>query len=107
MTIERAIEILSQESWQRSCESTSDVAEACRMGMEALKRTMWVPFSKRKPKKSGMFLIARHRPMFGNGYYEDLRYWDGKGFEGFDGYVSADYWMPQPELPDAAARTAR
>lgn len=53
MKIDRAIEILSQESWQRSCESTSDVAEACRMGMEALKRTMWVPFSKRKPKKGG------------------------------------------------------
>ena len=42
MTIDRAIEILNPE--HRECyDGMDEVNEACRMGMEALKRTRWMP----------------------------------------------------------------
>ena len=116
MKIERAIEILDKweffygqragrELWADKPTEVQDkdIANFCRdLGLvrETLEQQKWIPRSERMPKKKGMCLIARHRPMFGNGYYEDLRYWDGAGFEGFDGYVNADYWMPMPELPE-------
>ena len=59
MTIDRAIEILDPE--HRECyDGMDEVNEACRMGMEALERTRWVPCSERlpdlKPQKAGIGL---------------------------------------------------
>ena len=49
MTIDRAIEILDPEHRERY-DSLDEVNEACRMGMEALERTRWIPVSERLPK---------------------------------------------------------
>ena len=48
MKVERAIEILNPE--HRECyDGMDEVNEACRMGMEALERTRWIPCSERLP----------------------------------------------------------
>lgn len=49
MTIDRAIEILNPEH-REHYESIDPVNEACRMGMEALERTRWIPCSERLPE---------------------------------------------------------
>ena len=49
MTIDRAIEILNPEHRERY-ENLDEVNEACRMGMEALERTRWIPCSERLPE---------------------------------------------------------
>lgn len=49
MTIDRAIEILDPEH-REHYESIDPVMEACRMGMEALERTRWIPCSERMPE---------------------------------------------------------
>lgn len=61
MTIERAIEILDPEH-RENYESIEPVEEACRMGMEALKR--------RKPTKliNGIYCPYCHVPAFGYNY---------------------------------------
>lgn len=59
MKIERAIEILDPEH-REHYDGMDEVNEACRMGMEALERTRWVPCSERlpdlKPQKAGIGL---------------------------------------------------
>jgi hypothetical protein len=49
MTIDRAIEILNPER-REHYDSLDELNEACRMGMEALKQTRWIPCSERLPK---------------------------------------------------------
>ena len=49
MTIDRAIEILNPEH-RENYDGMDEVNEACRMGMEALERTRWIPCSERLPK---------------------------------------------------------
>lgn len=51
MTIERAIEILNPEH-REHYDSIETVNEACRVGMEALKRTRWIPVEERLPEKN-------------------------------------------------------
>ena len=51
MTIERAIEILNHEH-REHYDSIETVNEACRMGMEALKRTRWIPVEERLPENN-------------------------------------------------------
>lgn len=46
MTIDRAIEILDPEH-RENYDGLDEVNEACRMGMEALKRQRWIPCSER------------------------------------------------------------
>lgn len=48
MTIDRAIEILNPEH-RENYDGMDEVNEACRMGMEALERTRWIPFRERLP----------------------------------------------------------
>ena len=48
MTIDRAIEILDPEH-REYYDGMDEVNEACRMGMEALERTRWIPCSERLP----------------------------------------------------------
>ena len=49
MTIDRAIEILDPEH-REHYDGMDEVNEACRMGMEALERTRWIPCSERVPE---------------------------------------------------------
>ena len=49
MKIDRAIEILDPKH-RENYDGMDEVNEACRMGMEALKRTRWIPCSERMPK---------------------------------------------------------
>lgn len=49
MTIDRAIEILDPEH-RENYDGMDEVNEACRMGMEALKRQKWIPCSVRLPE---------------------------------------------------------
>lgn len=50
MTIDRAIEILDPEH-REHYDGIDEVNEACRMGMEALERTRWIPCSERLPEE--------------------------------------------------------
>lgn len=49
MKVERAIEILDPE-YRENYDGMDEVNEACRMGMEALERTRWIPCSERLPE---------------------------------------------------------
>lgn len=57
MTIDRAIEILNPEHRERY-DGPDEVNEACRMGMEALERTRWIPVSERLPEEPGKYLCC-------------------------------------------------
>ena len=50
MTIDRAIEILNPDHRERY-DGLEEVNEACRMGMEALKRQRWIPVGERLPEE--------------------------------------------------------
>lgn len=52
MTIDRAIEILNPEH-REHYDSIETVNEACRMGMEALEKTRWIPVEERLPESNG------------------------------------------------------
>lgn len=73
MTIDRAIEILNPEH-REHYDGMDEVNEACRMGMEALERTRWIPCSERLPESDEVwqkYIVAyRYR-------YRDI--WDDMG----------------------------
>lgn len=54
MTIDRAIEILDPER-REHYDGMDEVNEACRMGMEALERTRWIPCSERLPESDAVW----------------------------------------------------
>ena len=60
MTIDRAIEILNPEH-REHYESIAPVMEACRMGMEALERTRWIPCRERLPELETEVLVVCRR----------------------------------------------
>ena len=93
MTIDRAIEILNPEH-REHYESIDPVNEACRMGMEALERTRWIPCSERLPENA-MNVIAQ----FSSGTVTELRYAGNGIFEGIYDYSTKVIiaWMPLPE----------
>ena len=114
MTIDRAIEILDPE--HRECyDGMDEVNEACRMGMEALERTRWIPCSERLPEKSGVYLVAyiatgtvdrlRFYTQYGTGLRSKKNVWVGviypytsnMGIEVI--YDNVTHWMPLPEPP--------
>ena len=83
MTIDRAIEILNPEH-RENYDGMDEVNEACRMGMEALERTRWIPCSERPPEEKGCYLVA-------------VKHWfDGMGLTGFPVRKG---WRLRPELP--------
>lgn len=105
MTIDRAIEILNPEH-REQFESVDPVNEACRMGMEALKRTQWTPVSEGLPEDGEdvlcwyeYFRYGEYNRMFqtfGIGY-QYFGTWSGEVSIGRDAKVLA--WMPLPEPP--------
>lgn len=64
MTIDRAIEILDPEH-RENYDGMDEVNEACRMGMEALERTRWIPCSERLPKVCKDTSYLSYIPSFG------------------------------------------
>ena len=105
MTVDRAIEILNPEH-REQFESIDPVNEACRMGMEALKRTQWTPVSEGLPEDGEdvlcwyeYFRYGEYNRMFqtfGIGY-QYFGTWSGEVSIGRDTKVLA--WMPLPEPP--------
>lgn len=63
MTIDRAIEILDPEH-REVYDSIEMVTEACRMGMEALKRTRWVPVVEETPPEGELILCSDGNVVF-------------------------------------------
>lgn len=63
MTIERAIEILNPEH-REHYDSIETVNEACRMGMEALRRTRWIPVEEEKPPEGELILCSDGNVVF-------------------------------------------
>ena len=106
MTIDRAIEILDPE--HRECyDGMDEVNEACRMGMEALERTRWIPCSVRLPEDGQDVLCWYQYFRYGN--YNRLWQTYGIGFQyngNWGGEVSTGrdtkvlFWMPLPEPPE-------
>lgn len=117
MKIDRAIEILDPEH-RENYDGMDEVNEACRMGMEALERTRWIPCSERMPEKDKKVLVYIP-PRDGTtqyGYYiAQIREVKG-GTDNFWGIQTADspwtvwawdyfaepivtHWQPLPELP--------
>ncbi len=105
MTIDRAIEILDPEH-RENYDGLDEVNEACRMGMEALERTRWIPCSERLPEDRQDVLCWYQYFRYGN--YNRLWQTYGIGFQyngNWGGEVSIGrdakvlFWMPLPEPP--------
>ncbi len=94
MTIERAIQILDPEH-REHYESIEPVNEACRMGMEALKRTQWISVEDRLPENDGEYLVYTKHGFMDKWPYIKFcgQYWGCRG-------AKITYWMPLPEPPE-------
>lgn len=105
MTIDRAIEILNPEH-REHYESIDPVNEACRMGMEALERTRWIPCSERLPE-SGLEVLVIVSGKVGNITLVDSV--EIGNFDRDEGWIlemwpewedpNVTHWQPLPELP--------
>ena len=94
MKIDRAIEILDPEH-RENYDGMDEVNEACRMGMEALKRTRWIPCSERLPEIEGWYLTVV-KPE-NSGTYVSIHKFFAATFHCF---FQITHWMPLPELPE-------
>ncbi len=102
MTIDRAIEILNPEH-REHYDGLDEVNEACRMGMEALERTRWIPCSERPPESCSAngeaVSCLVYVPSFGTvdvaDYHPDVDEWDFMALP-----VTVTHWMPLPEPPE-------
>lgn len=100
MTIDRAIEILDP-GHREHYESIDPVNEACRMGMEALERTRWIPCSERLPERNVSVLGWYKDNPFAR-YCPEIVSWNGNGwvFVYARRYVTnVTHWQPLPEPP--------
>ena len=101
MTIDRAIEILDPEH-RENYDGMDEVNEACRMGMEALERTRWVPISDGNPKKSGYYCVTVKHWVDGESGTR-VAYWNGIDWFSYDKRKEitprVTHWMPMPEPP--------
>lgn len=125
MTIERAIEILNPEHCEHY-DSIETVNEACRMGMEALGRTRWVPVEERLPEKlepvnivwknnspESYYANIKGKPFVATGYYYNDKWWwfssvcedylveYGKSeCDAVDDGIEITHWMPLSKPPE-------
>lgn len=99
MTIDRAIEILNPEH-REHYESIDPVNEACRMGMEALERTRWIPCSERLPEDFQDVLIWDNidKTLF-TGHYAECDGWTVDGYNVDRFTFDITHWQPLPEPP--------
>lgn len=95
MTIERAIEILNPEH-REHYDSVETVNEACRMGMEALKRSRWIPMEKESPPEGELILCSDGNVVFQGMLVAGIWVLDNvaRGLQ-------PTHWMTFPELPEA------
>lgn len=94
MTINRAIEILNPEH-RENYDGMDEVNEACRMGMEALEQTRWIPVSDRLPEREGYYLTV-DKPEYVGAYVNVHKFSAGT----FHGFFPITHWMPLPEPPE-------
>ena len=103
MTIDRAIEILNPEH-REHYNGLDEVNEACRMGMEALKRQRWIPCSERMPPEPCDVLVWSEidGAAFTGRYCEYDRYdgWELVGVIEPACKFNITHWMPLPEPPE-------
>lgn len=94
MTIERAIEILNPEH-REHYDSIETVNEACRMGMEALERTRWIPVEKESPPEGELILCSDGNVVFQSMFVTGIWVLDNvaRGLQ-------PTRWMPFPEPPE-------
>lgn len=99
MTIDRAIEILDPEH-RENYDGMDEVNEACRMGMEALERTRWIPCSERLPEAGKILVTDGETVTISNGA------WLYRSLEGktrvpanYGAGLTVTHWMPLPEPP--------
>lgn len=106
MTIDRAIEILNPEH-RENYDGMDEVNEACRMGMEALERTRWIPCSDRLPDLIHCNAGAAYSEavnVWTTGRKIMVGIWDGitwiAPFPFWDAWDERiTHWMPLPEPP--------
>lgn len=125
MTIDRAIEILNPEH-RENYDGMDEVNEACRMGMEALERTRWIPCSERLPESDEVWqkyiVVYRYRyrdiwdDMGENAvvtvadYCHEQKVWSMDGGMVINALIDSEnvqpwassitHWMPLPQLPE-------
>lgn len=103
MKIERAIEILDPEH-RENYDGMDEVNEACRMGMEALERTRWIPCSDRLPEMDDNYICVYHFHDGNKNYASTLFFYatDQNPHFQCDGYrgLEVTHWMPLPEPPE-------
>lgn len=101
MTIDRAIEILDPEH-REHYESIDPVNEACRMGMEALERTRWIPCSERLPEERDCYIVAVKHWCDGKPVTREA-FWNGADWLSCEKKVEitprVTHWQPLPEPP--------
>ena len=101
MKIERAIEILNPEH-REHYESIDPVNEACRMGMEALERTRWIPVSERLPEERGCYIVAVKHWYDGKPVAREA-FWNGADWLSCEKRMEitprVTHWQPLPEPP--------
>ena len=99
MKIDRAIEILDPEH-REHYDGMDEVNEACRMGMEALERTRWIPCSERLPEIGVTVLtLDKYKHVASRARKS---YVDGTPYfypDGLEPGRHITHWMPLPELP--------
>lgn len=100
MTIDRAIEILNPEH-REHYDSLDELNEACRMGMEALKQTKWIPCSERLPHDVSRCLVCRYDYVTKTRFTDILWFESGIWWNGsHGGDYAVTHWKPLPELPE-------
>lgn len=104
ISIDRAIEILNPEH-REHYDGLDEVNEACRMGMEALKRQRWIPVNERLPKNFMNVLIwdKIDGDTF-TGHYSKYDGWTIDGWEDADEPFEITHWMPLPEPPEKGGK---
>ena len=93
MTIERAIEILNPEH-REHYDSIETVNEACRMGMEALRRTRWIPVEEENPPEGELILCSD-----GNVVFQGMLAADVWVLDNVARGLQPTHWMLLPEPP--------
>lgn len=106
MTIDRAIEILDPEH-RENYDGMDEVNEACRMGMEALERTRWIPCSERLPESTLELLVIVSGKV---GNITLVNSVEIGNFDRDEGWIlemwpewedpNVTHWMPLPEPPE-------
>ena len=111
MTIDRAIEILDPEH-RENYDGMDEVNEACRMGMEALERSRWIPCNERVPETDGPYLVAYDKTGWIGVYnfaqekdFPSLTVQENAWWRLDDDWnpqmlVGVTHWMPLPEPPE-------